>query len=171
MRANVDLRFELPRRAPENGRTTGVLALLNGTAPVAAPGAKEIDQWAREAAEGSPQAQYELAKALATGATLSADNRTAVKWLKKAAEKEHLASQHLLGVLIARGQGIRPDPQKAAQLFRSAAVMGMKEAQYDLARCYQWGFGVTASEKEALTWFRLAAAQGHTEAEYESAKA
>ena len=97
MRANVDLRFELPRRAPENGRTTGVLALLNGTAPVAAPGAKEIDQWAREAAEGSPQAQYELAKALATGATLSADNRTAVKWLKKAAEKEHLASQHLWG--------------------------------------------------------------------------
>ena len=150
MRANVDLRFELPRRAPENGRTTGVLALLNGTPPIAAPGEKEIDQWAREAAQGSPQAQYELAKALATGATLSADNRTAVKWLKKAAEKEHLASQHLLGVLIARGQGIRPDPQKAAQLFRSAAVMGMKEAQYDLARCYQWGFGVTASEKEAL---------------------
>ena len=171
MRANVDLRFELPKRASaESGRTTGVLALLNGTAPVA-PQEKEITQWAREAAEGSPQAQYELARALASGATLSADNRTAVKWLKKAAEKEHLASRHLLGVLIARGQGIRPVPAKAAELFRSAAVMGFRDAQYDLARCYLWGFGVEPSEKEALTWFRLAAAQGHTEAEYESAKA
>ena len=52
-------------------------------------------------------------------------------------EKEHTASQYLLGLLIARGQGVRPDPEKAVELFRKAAVMGNKDAQYDLGRALQ----------------------------------
>ena len=79
MKNNVDLRFTLPeaRRAPAMSR---VLALLDGKA-VARPEPstpQDIASWQREAASGSPEAQYELAKALTSGNPLSADNRAAV---------------------------------------------------------------------------------------------
>ena len=135
MKNNVDLRFTLPqaRRAPAMSR---VLALLDVRAmPQAEASAPhDVALWQREAASGSPEAQYELAKMLTSGNPISADNRAAVKWLRKAAEKEHAASQHMLGVLIARGQGVRANPQQAVALFRSAAIVGNADAQYDLAR-------------------------------------
>ena len=142
MKRNTDLRFELPRSKVSS--PGGVLALLQGqvqTSGNALPDEKTVAMWQREAAEGSPNAQYELAKMLTSGEPVSADNRAAVKWLKKAAEKQHAESQHMLGVLIARGQGVRADPAKAAALFRAAAIMGNANAQYDLGRALDWGFG------------------------------
>lgn len=134
MRTNVETRFELPKRTGADTASAGVLALLRGDVTLARPEKTQVDLWTREAAQGSPQAQYELARTLAQTAVISADNRAAVKWLRKAVEKEHTASQYLLGLLIARGQGVRPDPEKAVELFRKAAVMGNKDAQYDLGR-------------------------------------
>ena len=79
-----------------------VLALLDGRVDAALQNKpQDIEAWQRQAALGSPEAQYELARMLTSGNPLSADNRAAVKWLRKAAEKEHAASQHMLGVLIA----------------------------------------------------------------------
>lgn len=160
-KARTDLRFELP--ASHEARP-GVLDLLSGTvAAPARPSPELVDAWAKEAANGSPDAQYQLALALTQAGSLSADNRAAVKWLKKAVLKDHAASQHLLGVLIARGQGVRADPEKAVELFRAAAIMGNADAQFDLAKSLSWGFGCEVNEREALTWYRLAGAQGHLE--------
>lgn len=167
MKKDVDLRFSLPS---PSSKVNSVLDMLNGKA-VSRQEPNKIEIWARQAAQGDAQAQYELAKALTSGNPLAEKNREAVKWLKKAAEKEHAQSEHLLGVLIARGQGIRPNSQKAAELFRAAATFGYAPAQYDLARCLTWGFGCEKNPKEALTWFRLAAAQGHALSQQESAYA
>ena len=138
-KAKVDLRFTLPKS--DSALTApAVLSLLDGRAAVS-PSAVDrahIDDWTRKAALGSPDAQFQLARILTSGEPLSADNRAAVKWLRKAAEKEHAASQHLLGVLIARAQGVRADPAKAVELFRSAAIMGNADAQYDLGRALTW---------------------------------
>ena len=123
MKRNTDLRFELPQNKVTS--PVGVLALLQGqvqTTASSVPDQNTLEMWQREAAQGSPNAQYELAKMLTSGEPVSADNRAAVKWLKKAAEKQHAESQHMLGVLIARGQGVRADPAKAAALFRAAAA-------------------------------------------------
>ena len=139
MRTNVETRFELPKRTGADTASAGVLALLRGDVTLARPEKTQVDLWTLEAAQGSPQAQYELARTLAQTAVISADNRAAVKWLRKAVEKEHTASQYLLGLLIARGQGVRPDPEKAVELFRKAAVMGNKDAQYDLGRALLGG--------------------------------
>lgn len=163
MKNRTELRFTLPEKSAQPDR---VLALLNGrVAPGQPPESITPDEWARQAALGSPEAQYALARYLTAAASSSADNRTAVKWLKKAAQKKHAASEHLLGVLTARAQGVRADPEKAVALFRSAAIMGNADAQYDLARALSWGFGCGADPHEALTWFRLAAAQGHIRSE------
>ena len=162
----VDLRFTLPERksAPS---ISNVLSLLDGKVVNRQEnfGQSTIEAWKRDAALGSPEAQYELAKSLTTGNPASSDNRAAVKWLRKAADKEHAASQHLLGVLIARAQGVRANPEQAVALFRAAAIMGNADAQYDLGRALTWGFGVEVNLNEALTWFRLAGAQGHLQAQ------
>ena len=95
MRTNVETRFELPKRTGADTASAGVLALLRGDVTQARPEKTQVDLWTREAAQGSPQAQYELARTLAQTAVISADNRAAVKWLRKAVEKEHTASQYL----------------------------------------------------------------------------
>ena len=168
MRKDVDLRFTLPA-SPH--ATHAVLDMLEGKVAATQATSLSIDDRAREAAQGNAQAQYELAKALTSGAPLAEKNREAVKWLRKAVEKEHAQSEHLLGILIARGQGARPNPKMAHALFRSAATMGFAPAQYDLARSLLWGFGCETNPREALTWFRLAAAQGHVLSQKESADA
>ncbi len=167
MKKDVDLRFTLPTEA----RSSPVLDRLAGKVALDAASSRTIDQRAREAALGNAQAQYELAKALTSGSPLASENREAVKWLKKAVEKEHAQSEHLLGILIARAQGVRANPALSHSLFRKAATVGYAPAQYDLARSLLWGFGCEANAQEALTWFRLAAAQGHALSQKESATA
>ena len=165
MKKDVDLRFTLPTEA----KGSPVLDRLVGKVALESPTNRTINQRAREAALGNAQAQYELAKALTSGSPLASENREAVKWLKKAVEKEHAQSEHLLAILIARGQGVRPNPTLANSLLRKAATVGYAPAQYDLARSLVWGFGCVANAQEALTWFRLAAAQGHALSQKESA--
>ncbi len=167
MKKDVDLRFTLP----EEVKSSPVLDRLVGKVAPNAPTNRSIDQMAREAALGNAQAQFELAKALTSGSPLASENREAVKWLKKAAEKEHAQSEHLLAILIARAQGVRANPALSHSLFRKAATVGYAPAQYDLARSLLWGFGCEANSQEALTWFRLAAAQGHALSQKESADA
>ncbi len=167
MKKDVDLRFTLP----EEVKSSPVLDRLVGRVALDAPTSRSIDQMARAAALGNAQAQYELAKALTSGSPLASENREAVKWLKKAVEKEHAQSEHLLAILIARAQGVRANPVLAHSLLRKAATVGYAPAQYDLARSLTWGFGCEANPQEALTWFRLAAAQGHALSQKESALA
>ena len=116
-----------------NARADYVLGLLGGVAVSPPLASKEAMQYyARSAAEGNPDAQYQLAKLLVEGQTLSTNNRAALKWLKKAVEKDHAASQHLLGQMYLKGQGVTRDAHRALELFRQAAISGNAEAEYDL---------------------------------------
>lgn len=139
-----------------------VLDLLDGSprAP-GRPGAESLEEYARSAATGDPQAQYELARLLVSGKPLSIQNREAVKWLRKASARDHAASEALLGLLYARGQGVHPNPERAVELFRTAAIAGNASAQYHLGIALENGFGTPKDARGALTWYRLAGAQGH----------
>ena len=98
MKRNTDLRFELPQNKVTS--PVGVLALLQGqvqTTASSVPDQNTVEMWQREAAQGSPNAQYELAKMLTSGEPVSADNRAAVKWLKKAAEKQQKSNKRTGG--------------------------------------------------------------------------
>ncbi len=78
------------KKASQNreARADYVLGLLGGVAVSPPQASKEAMQYyARAAAEGNPDAQYQLAKLLVEGQTLSTNNRAALKWLKKAVEK------------------------------------------------------------------------------------
>ena len=72
-----------------NARADYVLGLLGGVVtPPPQPSKDTIDYYARSAAEGNPDAQYQLARLLVQGQGLSTNNRAALKWLKKAVEKD-----------------------------------------------------------------------------------
>lgn len=104
MRTNVETRFELPKRTGLIRLPPGFLRSY-GDVTQARPEKLRLISGRAKPPRAPPQAQYELARTLAQTAVISADNRAAVKWLRKAVEKEHTASQYLLGLLIARGQG------------------------------------------------------------------
>ena len=123
-------------------RDQGVLELLEGTPGASTRrSAEAIEDYARAAATGDTQAQYELAKLLVSRNTLSTENREAVKWLRKAAARDHAASEALLGLLYARGQGVHPNPERAVELFHTAALAGNADAQYHLGVAMEHGFG------------------------------
>ena len=150
-----------------NARADYVLGLLGGVANTPPQPSKEAMQYyAREAAEGNPDAQYRLAKLLVEGQVLSTNNRAALKWLKKAVEKDHAASQHLLGQMYMTGRGVTRDLDRAMELFRQAAISGYAEAEYDLGCALMDGTTGHKDPYQALRWFRLAGAQGHIPSQY-----
>jgi hypothetical protein len=83
-----------------------------------------------------------------------------MRWLLKAAEKNHAGAQCALGKCYADGVGIARDPAQAVQWMRLAAEQGLMEAQRNLARMYDDGIGLPKDAKEAIRWYRQAAAQG-----------
>jgi TPR repeat protein len=93
--------------------------------------------------------------------------RSAVRWLRKAAEQGHGEAQLLLGVFLSSGDvfSFLFDPEEAAEWFRKAADQGLSGAQLALARLYQMGRGVPRDELEAIRWFTKAAEQGDEDAQ------
>ncbi len=94
--------------------------------------------------------------------------RSAVRWLRKAAEQGHGEAQLLLGVFLSSGEvfSFLCDPEEAAEWFRKAAEQGLSGAQLALARQYQDGRGVPRDEREAVQWFTKAAEQGDEDAQF-----
>lgn len=94
--------------------------------------------------------------------------RSAVRWLRKAAEQDHGEAQLLLGVFLSSGDvfSFIHDPEEAAEWFRRAAEQGLSGAQFALARQYHDGRGVPRDEREAMRWFTKAAEQGDGDAQF-----
>lgn len=165
---------DAPARKPAfEEKAETILDLLGGQAPKPSTPSKEtIDAFARGAASGDAQSQYNLAKLFYLAKGKASDNRAAVRWLKKAVEKNHVASLHLLGRMYLEGKGIAADSRQAIELFRKAAMLGNAEAQHDLGEILMDGRnGLPPKPEEALRWLRLAAAQGHTDSQYRLGKA
>jgi hypothetical protein len=92
----------------------------------------------------------------------------AVKWYRKAAERNHAAAQYKLGFCHYHGYGASKDSVEAMKWFRKVADQaerGNASAQYYLGRSYWYGYGVPKDKMEAARWYRKSAEQGHAEAQ------
>lgn len=116
------------------------------------------------ATEGDAYAQFDIARAYDTGASLRLDYGEAVKWYRKAADQGHSAAQNNLGVMHATGQGVPKDEKEAVKWYRRSAEQGNPTAQRNLGSMYRQGRGVSRDYATALKWYRLAAEQGDAEA-------
>jgi uncharacterized protein len=94
------------------------------------------------------------------------DDKQAVVWYRKAAERGHADAQFNLGSMCYAGHGTPKDLKEAANWYRKAAEQGQAAAQYNLAIFYEDGLVVPQSYKDAAAWYRKAAEQSHATAQY-----
>jgi TPR repeat protein len=80
----------------------------------------------------------------------------ALKWYRKAAERNHAKAQYFLGVCYLNGWGAAEDEMEGIRWFHKSAESGHTDAQRQLGDFYQGKQDYTA----AINWYRKAAEQG-----------
>jgi hypothetical protein len=90
------------------------------------------------------------------------DKKEALKWLKRAARKNHPGAQNMLGYCCYYGIGTEKDQLQAVRLYTAAARQGDNLAQNNLGLCLLNGLADGKPDpKGAFEWFRHSAQQGH----------
>jgi hypothetical protein len=100
-----------------------------------------------------------------TGNGVAKDEKEAVKWYGKAAEKGDGWSQNKLAFCYANGIGLEKDYKKALEWYRKAADKENGDAIGNVGWCYETGNGVAKDENEALKWYVQAAKKKNSWAE------
>ena len=84
----------------------------------------------------SAASQYNLGILYASGAGVTADDRMAVRWCKRAAEAGYMNAQFNLGVCYEKGTGVSADAVEAVRWYKRAAEAGHTKAQLLLGKCF-----------------------------------
>ena len=91
------------------------------------------------------------------GVCLKNDNEKAEMYWERAALKNHVLAQLLLGMLYTE----KNDYFKAITWFKKSAVQGLAESQMAFGICYLYGTGVEKNDENAYYWFKKSAEQGY----------
>jgi TPR repeat protein len=157
------------RKAGERGDShalynLGRLYLQGKGIPVDVP--KGLEALRQAAALGHLDATFELAD------KLHADNKTdeAIVYWRQAAEKNHAASQRILGWLYDNGIGLPRDHVQAIAWFRKAGEHGDSHAYFLLGGIYAHGRNVPVDLPQGREYLRRAESMGHPDAKAEIAK-
>lgn len=123
------------------------------------PALAELHQ---RAVSGDAAAQLDLGLRYVTGKGIPPDERTALRWIGRAAAQGNAAAQFELGSYYT----LEPhqDFGRATDLLRQSALQGFAPAQTSLALLYLTGAGVPVDRVEAYAWLDLAAEQGERDA-------
>lgn len=136
-------------------------------------------QYRADAERGDPEAQHALSHACVTNFDVDEliNATEALKWLRRAAERNHADSQCDLGGWYERGyfydglvSPIAQDASTAAAWYRKAAEQGHPQSQCKLGVMYIEGRGVPQDIQAGLDWLRQAAIQDDAEAHSQLAK-
>ncbi len=123
---------------------------------------------------GDPDAAFLVAGLYAMGVDLQGqqaapDLKTAVKWLRIAAENGHGEAMYNLGIAYHHGKGARKDLQEAIRLYRKAAELGNGKAMRNLAALYETGQGVDQDLGSAFTLYEQSAQTGLSDSQLKTA--
>ena len=94
------------------------------------------------------------------GRGVGKNSAEALRWTRKAAERDFAPAQTNLGVLYKTGLGVPQDDAEAAKWYHKAAEQGQAKAQFNLGNVYLKGEGVARDDVLAYMWLNLAANQG-----------
>ena len=75
-----------------------------------------------------------MASCIETGKGVAKDEKRAVAWLQKAAEKGEPMAMNDLGSMYEHGRGVAQDSTKAITWYRRAAALGNEDANATLQR-------------------------------------
>ena len=119
----------------------------------------DISQLQPLADAGDADAQFALGMIHTAGDDVPQDLTTALAWMRRAAEQNHLQAQYELGRFHTR-QGPRQDFAEAVKWLRRSAERGYPRAQLTLGMLYAAGQGVEQDMAEAYAWVSLAEQAG-----------
>src|SRR5262249_34053164 len=104
--------------------------------------------------QGHTEAMWYLARSLEEGRGVTKDEKAAVMWYTRAAEKGLAKAQNNLAVSYSLGRGVAKDKLTAQDWYEKAADQGFAPAQYNLGRYLLDEVGM---EVEACVLFGAAA--------------
>lgn len=115
------------------------------------------------AAQGNPEAQYEIGMRCLEGIEVPKDLKLAIEWLTKSSTQGFEDAQYLLGRCYESGTGVEENEKIALGLYIKAANAANKLAQHALGEYYY------KEDKcnEAIEWYRKAAKQEYAPSQYE----
>jgi CheY-like chemotaxis protein len=105
-------------------------------------------------------AWYLLGKQYYFGEGAAKDAGEAVKWFRKAAERDHVEAQRCLGNCYCFGEGVMKDCEQAVNWYYQAAEKHDSGAEFRLGCCYRDGVGVAPDYEAAAKWFHRAEEHG-----------
>ena len=135
-----------------------------------ADAARTAQAYRKEADEGKPWAQRNLARFYRDGEGIPQNDGEAAKWFRKAAEQGDAQAQNSLAWLYQRGRGVPADQAQAFEWYKKAADTGYRIAQNHLASMYELGKGTTKDIAEAARWRQKSAENGYASAQYNLAR-
>jgi TPR repeat protein/DNA-binding response OmpR family regulator len=106
------------------------------------------------------EAWYLMGKQYYFGEGVTKDAGEAVKWFRKAAERNHVEAQRCLGNCYCFGEGVTKDCEQAVRWYYKAAEKNDSGSEFRLGCCYREGVGVATDYEAAVKWFRRAAEHG-----------
>lgn len=92
--------------------------------------------------------------------------KTAIRWYRAAAEKQHVAALHWLARIYDGLEDYPEDGPEAVRWLKRAAAAGDSRSQCNLAVRYINGDGVRKDPRRAARLYRASADQGDTWAQY-----
>ena len=93
------------------------------------------------------------------------DYKTALSYLKPAAEMGNADAQYRLGWLYDTGKGVPQSYKTAMEYYEKAAAQGHSYAMFSLGWFYCYGQGVKINYEKAAEYFRASAALGNTDSQ------
>jgi len=114
----------------------------------------------KQANEGDPYAEHELGLRYLFGKGFPADTALALKWIKKAVDKNLPYAKFNYAIMLNNGAGVPWNPFEAFENFMFAAKSGMPEAQYAVGVFYTDNLVVNRNYNEAYKWIKKAADSG-----------
>ncbi|MDO1580933.1 peptidoglycan-binding protein [Rhizobium oryzicola] len=154
--------------APVTAAPVAAAATAPATAKSTIPVPAEITPkaLADAAANGDPQALFEIGSRYTEGRGVTADPKQAANWYRLAADRGLAPAQYRLGGLYEKGTGVERDLKKAMALYEQAARAGNASAMHNLAVLYASGAQGTPDYKNAMEWFEKAAELGVTDSQF-----
>ena len=130
-----------------------------------APREKTPQELQAAADAGDVEAQFLLGKAYWHGKQVPKDQKKAVDYYRRAAEKNHPDALAGLGAAYGLGQGVEKDERASVEYFRKAAELGSFIGLFNLGNALIVGRGVEKNVQEGLQWLTKAAERGFPKAQ------
>ena len=94
------------------------------------------------------------------------DEKSAARWLARAADSGNAVALNALGALYQQGRGVKADLAMAARLYQAAAAKGNRHAMSNLAVLYAGSDARMKDLPEAARWFERSANLGYLDAQF-----